>query len=152
MILAGSSIDDIYALILFSSVLSVSENGTFNVFVLLEIPLSILSGVIIGFIIGYLISKLFLSMKINITIQVLILLSTSFLLLSFESYFAHIPFSGILAVMSSALMLYRQIPKQSQKMACVYDRLWIPGQIFLFVLVGASVNIQFAFAAGFIPV
>lgn len=59
LVLAGSSVDDIYALILFSSFLSLSQSGEFNLINLLSLPLSILSGVLIGFLSGYLLSKLF---------------------------------------------------------------------------------------------
>lgn len=152
LVLAGSSVDDIYALILFSSFLSLSQSGEFNLINLLSLPLSILSGVLIGFLSGYLLSKFFEKIHLKPLIQVLILLSLSFILVSIEDSFANLPFSGILAVMSLAIMLYRQIPEQAEKISQLYNTLWIPGEIFLFVLVGASVNIQYAFSAGFLPI
>ena len=152
LVLAGSSVDDIYALILFSSFLSLSQSGDFNLINLLSLPLSILSGVLIGFLSGYLLSKFFEKIHLKPLIQVLILLSLSFVLVSIEDSFANLPFSGILAVMSLAIMLYRQIPEQAEKISQLYNTLWIPGEIFLFILVGASVNIQYAFSAGFLPI
>lgn len=152
LVLAGSSVDDIYALILFSSFLSLSQSGEFNLINLLSLPLSILSGVLIGFLSGYLLSKFFEKIHLKPLIQVLILLSLSFVLVSIEDSFANLPFSGILAVMSLAIMLYRQIPEQAEKISQLYNTLWIPGEIFLFILVGASVNIQYAFSAGFLPI
>lgn len=152
LILAGSSVDDIYALVLFSSFLSLAQSGTFNIGSFLAIPLSILTGVLIGFLSGYLLSLLFQTVQFNTVTQVLIMLSLSFGFVSFEDYFINIPFSGILAVMSMAIILYRQIPQESEKISEIYNQLWIPGEIFLFVLVGASVNVQFAFAAGLTPV
>lgn len=152
LVLAGSSVDDIYALILFSSFLSLSQSDEFNLINLLSLPLSILSGVLIGFLSGYLLSKFFEKIHLKPLIQVLILLSLSFILVSIEDSFANLPFSGILAVMSLAIMLYRQIPAQAEKISQLYNTLWIPGEIFLFILVGASVNIQYAFSAGFLPI
>ncbi len=152
LILAGSSVDDIYALVLFSSFLSLAQSGTFNIGSFLAIPLSILSGVFIGFLSGHLLSLLFQTVQFKTITQVLIMLSLSFGFVSFEDYFVNIPFSGILAVMSMAIILYRQIPKESEKISEIYNQLWVPGEIFLFVLVGASVNVQFAFAAGLTPV
>lgn len=152
LVLAGSSVDDIYALILFSSFLSLSQSGEFNLINLLSLPLSILSGVLIGFLSGYLLSKFFEKIHLKPLIQVLILLSLSFVLVSIEDSFANLPFSGILAVMSLAIMLYRQIPEQAEKISQLYNTLWIPGEIFLFILVGASVNIQYAFSACFLPI
>lgn len=152
LVLAGSSVDDIYALVLFSSFLSLSQNGEFNLMNLLSLPFSILSGVLIGFLSGYLLSIFFEKIHLEAIIQVLILLSLSFILVSIEDSFVNLPFSGILAVMSLAIMLYRQIPEQTEKIAHLYNVLWIPGEIFLFILVGASVNIQYAFSAGFLPI
>lgn len=135
LVLAGSSVDDIYALVLFSSFLSLSQNGEFNLMNLLSLPFSILSGVLIGFLSGYLLSIFFEKIHLEAIIQVLILLSLSFILVSIEDSFVNLPFSGILAVMSLAIMLYRQIPEQTEKIAHLYNVLWIPGEIFLFILV-----------------
>lgn len=152
LILAGSSVDDIYALVLFSSFLSLTQSGQFSIGHFLDIPLSILSGVFVGFFSGYLLSLLFKNVQFNAIVQVLIMLSLSFIFVSFEDSFVNIPFSGILAVMSMAILLYRQIPKDSEKISKIYNQLWLPGEIFLFVLVGASVDIQFAFSAGLTPI
>lgn len=152
LILAGSSVDDIYALVLFSSFLSLAQNGELHLENLLSLPLSILSGVLVGFLSGYLLSLFFKEIQLNVIIQVLIMLSLSFILVSIEDYFANFPFSGILAVMSMAIIIYRQLPEQSEKISNIYNKLWIPGEIFLFVLVGASVNIHFALSAGLVPI
>ena len=58
---------------------------------------------------------------------------------------------GILAVMSMAIIIYRQLPEQSEKISNIYNKLWIPGEIFLFVLVGASVIFSLL-SAGLMPV
>lgn len=152
LILAGSSIDDVYALVLFSSFLSMNQDGGFSFATLLDVPFSILSAVLTGLLFGYLLSLFFKKGQFDTIIEVLIMLSLSFVFVSIESLFGVIPFSGILAVLSMALMIYRQIPKRSRNISRVFDQLWAPGEIFLFVLVGASVNIKFAFAAGFVPV
>lgn len=152
LILAGSSVDDIYALVLFSSFLSLAQSGEFHVMNLLSIPLSIASGIFIGFLSGYLLSLLFENIQLDPIIQVLIMLSLSFVFVSLEELFTALPFSGILAVMSMAILIYRQIPDQAENISHIYNQLWVPGEIFLFILVGASVDVQFAFSAGFIPV
>src|SRR5699024_5938009 len=157
---------DIYALVLFSSFLSLSQHGEFNLMNLLSLPFSIFSGILIGFLSGYLLSIFFEIIHVEAIIEVLIifilfiimviildsLLNLSFILVSIEDSVVNLPVSGILAVMSLAIMLYRQIPEQTEKIAHLYNVLWIPGEIFLFILVGASVNIQYAFSAGFLPI
>lgn len=152
LILASSSVDDIYALVLFSSFLSLAQSGEFHVMNLLSIPLSIASGIFIGFLSGYLLSLLFKNIQLDPVIQVLIMLSLSFVFVSLEELFTALPFSGILTVMSMAILIYRQIPDQAENISHIYNQLWVPGEIFLFILVGASVDVQFAFSVGFIPV
>lgn len=49
LILAGSSVDDIYALVLFSFFLSLAQSGDFSALTFLDIPLSILIGVLVDF-------------------------------------------------------------------------------------------------------
>src|SRR5690625_5805094 len=68
LILAGSSVDDIYALVLFSSFLSLAQNGEFHAMNLLSIPLSISSGIFIGFIIVYMLSLLFVIIHLAIVL------------------------------------------------------------------------------------
>lgn len=152
LILAGSSVDDIYSLVMFSTILSLAQSGKFTFFTFLEIPISILTGVLIGFLSGYLISEVFKRSEMNTMIQALIILSISFTFVSAEKYFGSLPFSGILAVMSMAIIIYRQLPEQSERISHLYNQLWIPGEMFLFILVGATVNIHFAFSFGYTPV
>lgn len=152
LILAGSSVDDVYALVMFSAFLSLAQSGEFSMWSLLEVPLAIFSGVFVGFLMGHLLAELFEKVALNTMAQVLLLLSVSFLFVHVETRFSSLPFSGILAVMSLSMILYRQLPQQAEQIAHIYNQLWIPGEMFLFILVGASVNIHFAFTAGFTPV
>uniref|UniRef100_UPI00403F2CB6 cation:proton antiporter domain-containing protein n=1 Tax=Candidatus Enterococcus willemsii TaxID=1857215 RepID=UPI00403F2CB6 len=101
---------------------------------------------------GLLLSTLFEKSPFSTVTQVLIMLSVSFSFVSVENYFTNLPFSGILAVMAMAIMIYRQTPTNAQNISRIYDQLWVPGEIFLFILVGASVNITFAFSAGWMPI
>ena len=71
------------------------------------------------------------------------------ILVSIENIFT---FSGILAVMSMAFMININNPQNAQKLQHIYNKLWIPGEILLFVLVGSSVNISYAFSQGLIPI
>lgn len=149
LILAGASVDDIYALVLFTSFLSISLGETFKMTHLLQIPVSIISGVAVGILFGIFLNKLFKSTKTSSFNQMLILLSVSFILVSIENIFT---FSGILAVMSMAFMININNPQNAQKLQHIYNKLWIPGEILLFVLVGSSVNISYAFSQGLIPI
>ena len=152
IILAGSSADDIYVLVLFSSFLSVAQGGSFQVTQLLTIPLSIIIGLIVGGLLGTGLNSLFGRFDFSTAKQLILLLSLSFVLVSVEKILPAIPFSGILAVMAMELMINRLDSEKAVDLGQYYNKLWIPGEILLFVLVGASVNISYAFQAGWKPV
>ncbi|MCY3047018.1 cation:proton antiporter [Aerococcus urinae] len=152
IILAGSSADDIYVLVLFSSFLSVAQGGSFQVTQLLTIPLSIILGLLIGGLLGAGLNSLFDRFALSTAKQLILLLSLSFVLVSVEKILPAIPFSGILAVMAMGLVINRLDSEKAVDLGQYYNKLWIPGEILLFVLVGASVNISYAFQAGWQPV
>ena len=137
LILAGSSIDDIYALVLFTTFLSLALGDTFQASKIIEVPIILILGVMIGVVIGILISFLFRKYKFDPIYQIIILLSISFILVTIENI---LPISGILAVMSMALILNKNLPKQTKEIEHIYNQIWIVGEILLFTLVGSSVN------------
>ena len=65
LILAGSSVDDVVVLVLFTSFLSLENANSFDILALIQIPLSIILGIIIGCIIGFIIDKIFRMININ---------------------------------------------------------------------------------------
>ena len=80
LILAGSSVDDVVVLVLFTSFLSLENANSFDILALIKIPLSIILGIIIGCIIGFIIDKIFRMININTISQLLVVLSISFIL------------------------------------------------------------------------
>ncbi|MHA6602540.1 cation:proton antiporter domain-containing protein [Aerococcus urinae] len=152
IILAGSSADDIYVLVLFSSFLAVAQGGSFQITQLLTIPISIVLGLLVGGLLGTGLNSLFDRFDFSTAKQLILLLSLSFVLVSVEKILPALPFSGILAVMAMGLVINRLDSEKAVNLGQYYNKLWIPGEILLFVLVGASVNITYAFQAGWQPV
>ncbi|UUX35016.1 cation:proton antiporter [Fundicoccus culcitae] len=147
LILAGASVDDIYCLVLFAAFLGLRQTGRFQASALLEIPLSIVAGVFIGGMMGFVLGLVFEKVSLTTGQQLLLMLSVSMAFVSFDNV-SRLPFSGILAVMTMAMLIYRQVPGQAEHIARYYYQLWSVGELFLFVLVGASVDVAFAFTAG----
>ena len=145
LILAGSSVDDVVVLVLFTSFLSLENANSFDILALIKIPLSIILGIIIGCIIGFIIDKIFRMININTISQLLVVLSISFILKYAEDYFV---FSGLIAIMSLSITLKYLNTAITDKLQSNYNNLWSVFEIFLFVLVGAMVNISYAFKAG----
>lgn len=148
LIMAGTSVDDIFIVVLFSSLLGIWEGGVFQVSSFLAIPISIITGAIIGFLCGVLIVELFKRVKINGVIQILFLLAISFLFVSFEDFFPHIPFSSLLAILIVGGVILHKSPATAKQLSADFTKLWTIGQLLLFVLVGAAVQIEYVQVAG----
>lgn len=145
LILAGSSVDDVIVLVLFSSFISLENTNSFNILSLVKIPLSIILGMIIGCAVAYMIYRIFKAIKISTINQLLLVLSISFIFKYVEDYFI---FSGLIAIMALSITLKYLNTAITDKLQSNYNNLWSVFEIFLFVLVGAMVNISYAFKAG----
>jgi len=61
-----------------------------------------------------------------------------------------IPLSGLLAVMSMAIVLQmNSVDRVTKRLSEKFTKLWIGAELMLFVLVGAAVDIRYAAEAGF---
>ncbi len=151
MILASASIDDVFVIILFTSLLDVAQGGMLSISHFATIPLSIFSGVLLGFFLGIVISAFFTKVHIRDSQKVLIVLSIGFLLLSLEAAVKPlIPFSALIAIMVFGISLKAKSSYLATRLSVKFSKLWVFAEIMLFVLVGASVDISYALQEGFI--
>lgn len=152
IILAGASVDDVFVLVLFTAFLGINQGASFTVSTLFQIPTAIFSGLLLGAVVGWLLVKLFSFYHMRDSIKVLIILSLSFLMMGLEDVLAgSFAFSGMLSVMSLSLVMYKEKQPVAKRLAIKFNKLWLAAEIFLFVLVGASVNLSFAYSAGWKP-
>ncbi len=149
LIMAGASVDDVFVIVLFSSFTSMAQGGNFSFSTLLKVPFSIIIGIVIGIIIGYFLEKLFTTIHMRDTVKVLIILSVSFILNDSQDFISnYIPFSGLLAIMSLNGMLYFKNKELAKRISNKFNRLWVAGEIMLFILVGAAVDIRYELMSG----
>ena len=146
LIMAGASVDDVFVIVLFTSFTSLASGGEVSLLRLLEIPLAILLGIIAGVLLGRLLSGFFKKVDIPDSAEVIILLSTAFLLVAAEKQME--PFSGLLAVMAVGAAILRFHSELAARLSAQFSKLWLPAEILLFVLVGATVDLSYAAAAG----
>ena len=145
MILAGASADDVFVIVLFSSFTAIALGGSFNPAVFLRIPTSILLGIAGGGLMGFLLSKAAEKICIDNAASMTVMLCICFLLVTLEDVISGIiGFSGLIAVIAMNMMLAAKQPELSSKLSAGFSSLWQPAQIFLFVLVGAAVDIRYA--------
>ena len=149
LILAGASIDDIFVVVLFTAFTGLAtgknvELGSFG-----QIPISIIVGMMIGIIMGLLMTCFFKRYHMRDSIKILIIFSISFLLIALENWLMGIiPMSGLLAIMTLGITLNRKYEALTLRLSAKYNKLWIAAEVILFVLVGATVDLNYAMKAG----
>ncbi len=149
MILAGASADDVFVIVLFTSFTSLVQNGNMSVLNLLSIPVSIVMGIILGIITGLIFSEICKKVEIKNSIKIIIILSICFFFCQIESSLDGIlPISSLIAVMIFGCVLYKKVPAIAKKLSGGFNALWTGGEILLFVLVGALVDLSYAYTAG----
>lgn len=144
LILAGASVDDVYVIVLFSTFSGMMQGEGASVIRFVNIPVSIILGMIIGLTIGVLLAFYFQKVHIRDTAKVLIILGISFLLAAAEdSLTTSVTFSALIAIMFIGVGLQRKREAVAKRLAVKYGKLWVAAEVFLFVLVGATVNIGY---------
>ena len=150
LILAGTSVDDVYVIVLFSTFIGIMQGEGTSVLSFVNIPVSIILGIFIGIFIGYLLSFYFKKIHIRDTSKVLLILSISFILVVIEDKLTTaITFSALIAIMFIGVGLQRKREVVAKRLALKYGKLWVAAEVFLFVLVGATVNIGYLKNVGF---
>ncbi len=148
IVLAGASIDDVFAITLFSIFLSLINQGSFEVSsALLSIPVSLMLGIIPGIIVGYLLIFYFSKRKKHIksTEQTLILLTLSMLLVRVGDILHS---AALLGIMTVGLIILEKATEIAHDLARKLAQIWIFAEIILFVLIGLSVDLKIAYSSG----
>lgn len=149
--LAGGAASDAVAVTMFGIFLSLvtGELGE-NLWVqVANIPIQIILGIIVGLLAGllvrYILRETYLSD--NVIHDIIIGLGIALLLLIGENY---LPYSEFLAIMVMGFVILEKDAVLARRIRTEIDKIWVIGEIFLFVLIGAAVNIEVMLDAGFV--
>lgn len=153
MILAGASVDDVFVIVFFSSFLALKTGGSLSAMSFFNIPISIASGVILGIIVGKIVAVIFEKVKMNDIYKAMVFVGTSFLMLRLEKLLEnYLALSALIAIMVAGITINRENTKLANDLLASYNRLWKVFELFLFVLVGISVDLAYVREAGFLAV
>ncbi|MDE6701992.1 MAG: cation:proton antiporter [Acetatifactor sp.] len=153
LLLAGASVDDVFVIVVFTALISLASTGTIAVINFLQIPVSILTGIGIGTAVGSVLVIFFKKFHMRDSVKILIILSFSFLLLELQNRLEGIiPISGLLAIMSLGIVIKQKYSALAERLSSKYNKLWVAAEVFLFVLVGATVDLKYAMTAGIFAV
>lgn len=155
LIMAGSSCDDIFVIVLFSTFTGMAQGNGASLSELAGIPVSIILGIILGAAAGYALSFIFETAYahkhyVRNSMKVIIVLGSSFMLMAAETWLKDIvPVSGLLAVVSMACVIkLKSVSFVSNRLSEKFGKLWLAAEVILFVLVGAAVDIRYTLDAG----
>ena len=149
LLLAGASVDDVFVIVMFTAFTSLASTGDVSPVSFLQIPISIVLGIVVAAIVGMLLILFFKAFHMRDSVKLLIILSFSFLLIELQNRLEGIvPISGLLAIMSLGIVIRQKYDILARRLSGKYNKLWVGAEVFLFVLVGATVDLHYAIAAG----
>lgn len=153
LILAGASVDDVFVIVIFTALTSLATGQQITASSFLQIPISIVIGILVGMLCGILLTHFFKIYHMRNTVKVLVLLGISFLLIECENRLSGIiPMSGLLAIMSTGIVIFKKDSGIAKGLSEKYNKLWVAAEVLLFVLVGATVDLNYALTAGFVAI
>ncbi len=150
LVLAGSSIDDVFVIVIYSVLIGIYTGKQMNlVWELASIPVSIVVGIAVGLATGAVLYKIFDRYNPPATHRVLTILSVAVLLMSLERLTKdYVPFAALLAVMTIGYIILKNRSRYAHEVSAQLAKLWVPAEIVLFVMVGAQVNVKVALDTG----
>jgi NhaP-type Na+/H+ or K+/H+ antiporter len=153
-ILTGSALSDVLLLLVFSLLLSfLGEGGVklvlpggFTLTPLQLLPLQMIMQIVLGILLGYLAARLLVVVLVkqnwtqNAVQDTVITASIALFLVIAAEVLPY--FSGYLAAMSMGFFLIELDAPLARKLRGGFDSLWIVAEIFLFVLLGATIQLD----------
>ena len=155
MILAGASLDDVFVIVLFTSFTAMAQGEKASLLDFVNNPVSIVTGTLLGVAFGFLLAWFFETSYahknlVRNSVKVIIVLAAAFLLLTAEEILEkYVAVSGLLAIISMAIVLaMRSVPEVTKRLKEKFGKLWLAAEVILFVLVGSAVDIRYTLEAG----
>lgn len=145
LILAGASVDDVFAITIFGVFIGLASGNAINVpYLLFSVPVGILAGALIGAGLGYLLMLYFRKVHIRDTKKVIIFMVVSILFYEFTEtpYIKqHIQIAGLLGIMAIGFVLLEKYSSVAGRLAIKFDKVWVLAEILLFVYIGTQIEI-----------
>lgn len=150
LLLASSSLDNVFVIVTFSALIGMYEGKETNVLAkVLEIPLSIVLGITLGILIGFILYRIFTKYEPRATKKGMIVIGAAILLTWIEKMLKPYVFvSSLSGVIAIGFIILEKSEPIAHKISQKLGKIWVFAEILLFVLVGAQVNIHVAWNAG----
>jgi NhaP-type Na+/H+ or K+/H+ antiporter len=149
-ILAGSALDNVFAIVVFTQLLSLYQGGHGSLLWCLEnLPIAIVSGILLGLAGGFLLHGILKRYEFANPRPALLVLGVA-IVLTWVGDLAHhfVIIGGLLGVLTMGLVILEKDEGLGHLISRKLKGIWVLAEMLLFVLVGAQVNPKVAWGAG----
>jgi solute carrier family 9B (sodium/hydrogen exchanger), member 1/2 len=149
LILAASSLDDVFVIVIYGILIGIHTGTGVDIGrSLVDIPVSIVTGIAVGAALGFLLYRLFGRFNPRATERVIVIIGLAVLLARLEHTLAPaVPFAGLLAVMTIGFVILEKREHMAHEISARLGKIWIFAELILFAMVGAQVDVQVAMRA-----
>lgn len=153
LVLVSASFDDVIIIVLFSALLGIYLQGAVSVMTFVNVPISIVTGCIVGYSVSIIFCKMFKKYSVRDTVKVVLILGFGFMMFGLEGLINEVfPISMLVMIMSIGFGICNNYEVLSFRLQEKLTQIWVVAEILLFVLVGATVNINYVYHAGLVAI
>ena len=149
-VLAGSTLDNVYAILIFTQILALYQGVNASLFRdLINIPIAVTLGILLGLGAGYLLVLAFRRFELVSPRRTIMVLGVAIVLTWIGDITKNlVPIAALLGVIVMGLVILEKAESLGRIISQKLQRLWVFAELLLFVLVGAQVNPKVAYGAG----
>ena len=145
LVLAGASVDDVFAITIFGVFLGLAGGHSVNYFHLfITVPFGIMIGALLGVALGFGLVWFFKKFHIRDTKKVLIFMIVAvgfYELTEWEQLKDIVSIAGLLGVMAIGFVILERYNPLANRLAIKFNKVWVLAEILLFAYIGSEVRI-----------
>jgi NhaP-type Na+/H+ or K+/H+ antiporter len=146
LILAGASVDDVFAITIFSAFAGLTGGGSVDVgYLLLGVPLGIILGGVIGAGIGLALVWFFKKYHMRDTKKVILFMIIAVVfydLCELQQLKEIVPIAALLGVMTIGFVILERYDILANRLALKFQKIWVLAEILLFAYIGTEVRVD----------
>lgn len=146
LVLAGASLDDVFAITIFSVFVGLASGNAVNIgHILWSVPLGIILGAAFGAVIGFLLVWFFKKHHIRDTKKVIIFMIFSVVFYEvseLDSIKNLIPLAGLLGIMATGFVILEKYSILATRLAAKFNKVWVLAEMLLFVYIGTELKLD----------
>lgn len=146
LILAGASLDDVFAITLFGTFAGLAAGASTNWgYLLLGVPGGILLGALVGAVFGYGLFLFFKRFPMRDTKKVIVFMILAVVfydLCESPTVKEWVPVAALLGIMAMGFVILEKNDTQAHRLASKFGKIWVLAEILLFAYIGTEVRIR----------